>query len=362
MKTILSRLALLALLWFGLSGCEHLGPKTIMADRLPYNNAVATSWQEQTLLNIVKLRYMDTPFFIDVPQIVGAYTLGEQASPFVGVVPAVFPHSNFTDHLVANLGLQATFADRPTVSYTPQTGAQFIRNITTPIPPDRILFLIQAGYPADVVLPLAVESVNSVNNRSVAGGQIRPAEPEFGRLVRAIRHAQLAGDVGIRVEVDKDKKDATVFTFRRKGLDPALDQELAEMRKYLGLDPDQNEFRVVFGDTARNPNEIAILTRSVLRILSEMSTFVEVPPEHLAQGIAPDFGDPDCDPEPPFRVFSCSKKPADYLVAVCYEGHWFWIDKRDTRTKRTLSYLLVMLALAETGTKEGLPVVTISAN
>src|SRR6516164_998015 len=99
MKTILSRLALLALLWFGLSGCEHLGPKTIMADRLPYNNAVATSWQEQTLLNIVKLRYMDTPFFIDVPQIVGAYTLGEQASPFVGVVPAVFPHSNFTDHL-----------------------------------------------------------------------------------------------------------------------------------------------------------------------------------------------------------------------------------------------------------------------
>ena len=47
---------------------------------------------------------------------------------------------------------------------------------------------------------------------------------------------------------------------------------------------------------------------------------------------------------------------------MCYEGHWFWIDKRDTRTKRTLSYLLVMLALAETGTKEGLPVVTISAN
>src|SRR5262249_10841779 len=106
----------------------------------------------------------------------------------------------------------------------------------------------------------------------------------------------------------------------------------------------------------------AILTRPALRILSELSTFVEVPPEHLAGGIAPDIGDQNGDPEAPFRVFSCPGKPGDCLAAVCYEGHWFWIDKRDTRTKRTLGYLLVLLALAETGTRENLPVVTIAAN
>src|SRR6516225_6948130 len=129
MNTNPSRLALLALLVLGQAGCEHLGPRTILADRLPYNDAVATSWQEQTLLNIVKLRYLDTPFFIDVAQIVGAYTVGEQVSPTIGVAPPFFPDSKFTDHLLANIGVQKTFADRPTISYTPQTGAQFIRNL-----------------------------------------------------------------------------------------------------------------------------------------------------------------------------------------------------------------------------------------
>jgi hypothetical protein len=47
---------------------------------------------------------------------------------------------------------------------------------------------------------------------------------------------------------------------------------------------------------------------------------------------------------------------------VCYEGRWFWIEKSDSRSKRTLAYLLILLALADTGAKENLPVITIQAN
>jgi len=361
-RASLIRTGWLLLFGFGPLGCEHIGPKTILADRVPYNEAVGRTWQEQTLLNVVKLRYLDTPFFTDVSQIVSGYTLGEQVAPTLSINPSVSQPLPFNQRLGAVLGLQAVYTDRPTISYTPQVGPQFIRNLTTPITPVAILSLIQAGYPADVVLNLAVESINGIKNRSVAGGQIRPADPQFVRFVQLIRRTQLTGEAGIRVQVGKDKKEGAVLFFRRQNVDPALARELDAMRKVLGLNPDQHEFRVAFGATAMNPDEIAILSRPVIRILSELSTFVEVPDEHLARGIAPDLGDPGYDGEPPFRVFCCAKKPCDPFVAVCYEHQWFWIDKRDVASKRTMAYLLVMLALADVTPKAPLPVLSIAAN
>jgi hypothetical protein len=344
-------------------GCQHYGPHSIVADRLPYNEAIATSWKEQTLLNIVKLRYLDTPFFVDVPQITSGYTIQAGAAANPGVFPPVNPSASFAKQLGLVLSLQGSYQDRPTISYQPQTGSQFVRNLTQPINPGSVLFLLQSGYPADVVFGLTVETVNGVDNRSVSGAQLRAEDPEFAKVVQTIRKAQIAGHVGIRVEQDKEKKDAVAFFFRDKGkIDPHLAQELVEVRRILGLHPDRLDFRVVFGASAKDSTEIAILSRSVLRILSELSTYVDVPAHHLAEGRAPNFGLLDPGPTPPLHVLSGPTRPHDPFAAVCYEGQWFWIEKSDAQSKRTMAYLLVLLALSETGTKESLPVITISAN
>jgi hypothetical protein len=359
MKSCLPFCALLAL-WP--LGCQHIGPGTIVEDRVAYDDAIATSWKQQTLLNIVRLRYFDTPFFTDVAQIVSGYSVGTQVTPSFGFTNGYFPGASLGERLNGSFPFQAAYIDRPTVSYAPQTRPDFIRNLTVPLPPTAVLYLMQAGYPVDLVFDLTLDAINGVPGRRLAGGEVRPASPEYQRIVEALRKAQIAGGIGMRIEVGKDKTQALVMFFRDPDIDPELAAELAEVRKLLRVDPDQREVRVVFGATRGGPNEITMATRSIYRVLSLLAASVQVPDVHLAEGRAPPLGGDAAQEQPRFTVLSGCRKPNDCFTATCYRGYWFWIDDRDVESKRTMAYLMIMLALADTGTKEPVPFLTIQAN
>ena len=51
--------------------------------------------------------------------------------------------------------------------------------------------------------------------------------------------------------------------------------------------------------------------------------------------------------------------PTEAYVAVRKGSYWFYIDDRDAASKRTFSFLQVLLSLAETGEHARGPVVSI---
>ena len=131
-----------------IAGCTAIGPPSITRDRFDYNTAISDSWKEQTLLNIVKIRYADMPLFVEVASIVSGYTLESSVS-----VNGTLSSSNAIQRDSLSLGGNGKYTDRPTITYVPITGTQFNRSFMTPIPPDAVLFLMQSGWSAELIFP-----------------------------------------------------------------------------------------------------------------------------------------------------------------------------------------------------------------
>ena len=61
------------------------------------------------------------------------------------------------------------------------------------------------------------------------------------------------------------------------------------------------------------------------------------------------------------RIHSGKDKPAHAFAAVHYRDYWFWVDDGDLQTKRALTAVMFFFTLADTGTNEKLPLITIPA-
>ncbi|MBS0519564.1 MAG: hypothetical protein JSR90_12805 [Proteobacteria bacterium] len=331
-------------------------------DRIDYLTALSTSWKQQTLNNVVHIRYGDAPAFLDVSSIVSSYDMQGQVS--AGMTSNVLS-TNAANQLpwnVTTVGANVVYADRPTISYAPLSGEKLTRRLIKPIPPLGIFELLQAGNAADAVLQVAVRSLNGIRNQGVSGGILQPADPEFYPLLDAFRRLQIAGLLSVRTE-RRNNDEVGVFIID-EGKTEQTRADVKYIRDTLRLKPGKDgDLTIVFGAHQRNGNELAVLSRSMGDILIDLSMGIDVPEADVAAGRTVPTVRPITAKNPRERplvhIHSGPAAPAHAYAAVNYDGTAFWIDDDDYASKRTFTLLMIFTSLAETGVVAQNPTLTI---
>ena len=342
-----------------LTGCG-LGASTIARDRLDYETALTISWQRQILNNIVKIRYGDTPIFLEIGSVINQYELETLVSvnaptwnPSVGSEFPIF-------------GGSARYADRPTITYSPIMGDKFAKSMLAPIPPESVMALVQSGWPVSFVFQVTVSAINGVGNRSYTHFLGRKEDPQFLPLIERLRRLQLSGVVSMRTLPRKEKEkesETTLLLLGGRNVSDAVKEDLRAVRETLGLDPQAAHISLVYGLLPANDHELSLQTRSVIEIFGELAGGIEVPAVHVAeQRVRPTRfgkGSPEGEVEPLMRIHSSADPPEQPFIAVRYRAHWFWVDDRDMMSKFMFTFLMLLTNLAEKGVVPASPLLTI---
>ncbi|MGO1077064.1 hypothetical protein [Inquilinus sp. CA228] len=344
------------LLLLPLCGCAGIGPTTLYRDHLDYAKAITDAQKEQTLMNVVRLRYADVPAFLSINQVVASRSL--QRTGTVGATG----YPDFSAGTFGALTGSVQYNDNPTITFSPVSGPQFAGSFVRPLAPSELFPLAQNGLPIDVLLRLGVQSIGRLENAgrpeitTAAQGAQTTGSPAFFRLLAGLRTLQDSGGLSFRFTGGKD--GAHVYLLISNGSDPAL---AAEMRSLLGMGTDEAE--IVYGRTASRPNQVAMLTRSFIGVLAHVSGQIDVPDADVeAHRTLASIGHAGGEQRPSIVVRTGQTKPADAFAAIPYRDRWFWIADTDFESKVAFSIVQLLMAIAQGEVdKAAAPVLTISA-
>ncbi len=352
-------------------GCSSLGPRTIRGDRFNYNKAGADSSNEQLLLNIVRLRYGEPIYWLEIGSMLSQYTfdagasfttwdydINRWANPALRAMFDVRPDPAPTDSRGTNLG----WSDRPTITYSPLQGEEFSNRLMTPIPATTIMYLAQSGWRIDQVFECCVQRVNDVDNSPIhdvtAGNWV--AGIKFQAMADVMKKMQDAGKLRFSLEFDLDKQ--ATYLYSPAG-DMGMGEEAKELAELLDLATDASRIKLIDGGSRHAKDELAIQTRSLLGTMYALSQVVEAPPEHLKNGeiINPYTPDDEAD-EDRWLVVKHSRVPVPNAMAqIFYRGYWFYVPRTDWSSKRTFALLTYLFSLQASGTTTQAPMVTVQA-
>ncbi len=373
MKAAKSYLAFFcALLLISLSSCTVTSKQALKGPggRNSYNSTLQMTTSEQMLLNLVRLRYCDIPYFLDVSTITTQFTYSAKALPVLQI-------PGFNQRNPFELGGEVSWQNQPTIQYTPLEGQAFATQLMRPIDILTIQHLIISGWDVDRVFKLTIQSFDDVHNAPNAAGPIPDRIPEFAdffEMTKIMREFQLRGALHIGSTMVKMDNGAEDYT-DKKGANPESDfrHKFNSMRLIFPSDLENSKKladllegikrsgkRYVLDiDLGFNKDaEIGLMPRSVLGCMYYLSLGIVPPVQDVSMGNVPLVRDSQGKVYNwqkllggLFTVNSSQNYPTNPFVAVKYRDHWYYIDNNDICTKRTFVLLQQLYSLQSSEAK-----------
>jgi hypothetical protein len=382
-----------------------LGPATMRFNRLDYNVTAQRSNSEQLLLNLVRMKYLETPLFMQVGTIASSFSYSVSAGASLATNPATqqFP-------------LGTAVSESPTVTYTPMDGQKYTQEILAEIDSQRFLMLFRANTNIEILLHCVLDRIGRLENQAPNRPMNLQKLQDFVTFCRLARQMQITRDLDIlqvapedgAKEADKGKKDGKkkdkpkpkdTSKDKEKDKDNEADKDknpsllmvmrfpgsaqAREMATLLGVPyrPSRNKagqeilaFRMVEGSLLEPPLggsqryvDLPVRMRSLREVLDYLGQGVEVPHEDrsfTAVGLVPSDGAAELvDPYPYvkdyFRVRRSASKPEGAMVMVPYRDGWYYISDSDLGSKLVFSFLSTLLALQSGNPPAHAPLLTL---
>jgi len=384
-----AKIGCVAMALAALSGCG-IQSKIIEARHWELNDTIRTTTDEQLLLNIVRLRYDEVPYFLQMASVTTSFSAGANVG-VGGTLPKGAPN-------VLSIDAGVSYSETPTVTWALPDSREFLGRLHAPMGADQLSVLAQSGLDLSLVYRIGVKKINRLRNLEysvVDGVYVPPSYDRFietFRLIEALRRDD-ALDLAYGVYVTKvggDTKrdqmdtramaealgsgvqfmtldDPNVFqmlklsrpTFIRFSKRSDDDPRARRLRELLDLEPGKYSFGIIDTGTSSKEtlqaalqqvtpvrgdgtlNEIVLNNRSVMEVLRLASAYVDVPPGDLSDGIARNRVAPDAKW---LQIRNSVAEPERAWLKIKRGSIWFYIADDDVNSRVSFTLLSALFA------------------
>lgn len=300
-----------------------------------YNDSAQNTLQREILLNIVRLRYSEPPFFV--------------------VHHTVADHRNVLSkfsHFVKSAVTGAATVPTGIETYTELSQFHFSKQFMTPVEPEVIEKLVNHGWGVGQVFRIIVKRLGShvnVESRSGPIPRFAPQFKDFLTLANLLQEAHLQRQVEVKAstrEKEGEEGEAKVALAREKILQLSLPPSTDETDRLADFLKITKKKRTFYQFNLAHNVEAGIYTRSLLECLQYLSLGVQVPPKDIESQALIITRDNEGTPFDWAQVVGdlitirwSKSHPGNAFIAVNHHGYWFYIDEMDLESKKTFSLL-----------------------